>query len=151
SFLVNLVPRSGVRDEARFSAHRFFSAATIAALPAALSFRLGLVAGAAGTEAPLAAAHLLRCASAIRFRPAGLIVERLVDWGAAAAVGCRPLSMARSSLICASIRRFWPSKPSMAAVMISGFSVARMLILLSDLKAILCHTRADLAYDSPQK
>src|SRR5215831_18316652 len=59
---------------ARFAAHRFFNAATMAARPAALSFRLRLGGcGVAGSDVPLIAAHLLRCASAIRFRPAALI------------------------------------------------------------------------------
>src|SRR5262249_2394120 len=134
------------------SALLFLNASSMAPLRPALSFRRRWGGcAAADSDAPLMAAHLLRCASAIRFRPAALIVERLVVWRAAAAVGCRPLSMARSSAICESIRCFCASKPSMAAVMISGFSVARMLILLSDLKAILCHTPADLAYDPPQK
>src|ERR1035441_6476277 len=49
-----------------FAAHRFFKAATIAALPAALSFRFGLGASGAtgdGSDSFLASAHRFRCAS----------------------------------------------------------------------------------------
>jgi hypothetical protein len=47
-----------VADPARFAAQRFFSAATIAARPAALSFRFGFeAAGAGDAVSPLAAAQ----------------------------------------------------------------------------------------------
>jgi hypothetical protein len=53
-----------------FAAQRFFKAATIAAFPATLSFRLGFdAAGFVSSTWPLDAAHLFRCASAIAFRP----------------------------------------------------------------------------------
>src|SRR5215475_8321551 len=57
---------------ARFAAHRFLSAATIAARPAADSFRFGFLA-ALLVGAPAAAfcsAHLCRWAAAIARRPA---------------------------------------------------------------------------------
>jgi hypothetical protein len=59
---------------ALFAAQRFFKAATIAALPAALSFRLGFdTSGGAETDrfdSPLILAHLAFCPSAIRRRAA---------------------------------------------------------------------------------
>ena len=52
-----------------FAAQRFFSAATIAALPALLSCRFGFaglgVAGAGGSDSPWSFAHLAFCAIAI--------------------------------------------------------------------------------------
>src|ERR1019366_5128571 len=59
-----------------FAAHLFFKVATIAALPALLSLRLGLGApsGAEGSDCFFAAAHRFRWASAIRARPAALIL-----------------------------------------------------------------------------
>jgi hypothetical protein len=106
---------------------RFLVAAIIAFLPAAEGFRFGLGAasGADGSAAFLEAAHLFRCASAIAFLPAALIFRRFRLGGSdVAAVGSAgpPGSMARSSAILASIRLFWNSKPSMAAVMISFVS-----------------------------
>src|ERR1700683_2731931 len=68
---------------ARLAAHIFLVAATISALPAALSLRFFLVPGfgvggadALGSDLPLAAAHLLRWASAMALRPAALIFRR---------------------------------------------------------------------------
>src|ERR1017187_3695995 len=114
---------------ARFAAQRFFKAATIAALPAALSFRFGFGAsGATGddrSDSFLDSAHRFRWASPMRFRAAALIFRRL-PFGpsgvAAVAVG-EPVSIWRSSAIWASIRRFCCSKPSTAALMISGVSL----------------------------
>ena len=87
---------------ARFAAQRFFKAATIAALPAALSFRFGLgVSGATGAEVFLDSAQRFRCASPMRFLAAALIFRRL-PFGpsgvAAVAVG-PPWSIWRSSAI----------------------------------------------------
>ena len=82
-----------------FAAHRFFKAATIAALPAALSIRFGLGAsGATGAEVFLDSAHRFRWASPMRFRAAALILRRLpfgASGVAAVAVG-PPWNMARS-------------------------------------------------------
>ncbi len=51
-----------------------------------------------------------------------------------------PESIVRSSLICSSIRRFCPSNPSIAALMISGenFRVAMLLILAHHSNLSLC-------------
>jgi hypothetical protein len=116
------------RVAARFAAQRFFNAATIAALPAVLSFRFGLGASGAtgddGTDFFLASAHRFRWASPIRFRAAALM--RRLPFGpsgvAAVAVGV-PVNIWRSSAIWASIRSFCCSKPSTAALMISGVSL----------------------------
>lgn len=67
---------------ALFAAHRFFVAAIIAAFPAADSLRFGFKgSGLTGADLDsgwsLALAHLLRCASPIRFRAAALIWRRL--------------------------------------------------------------------------
>ena len=109
-----------------FAAHRFFNAATIAALPALLSFRLGfegvVVADGAGLDSPRIFAHRRCWASFIRRRAAAenFLRLRIGASGVAAAVDLLPPStMARSSAICWSIRVFYNSKPSMAAVMIS--------------------------------
>jgi hypothetical protein len=60
-----------------FAAQRFFNAATIAALPAALSLRLGMAVALDIVPAPLfASAHRLLCASPMRFRVAALIFLR---------------------------------------------------------------------------
>src|ERR1035441_9229849 len=81
------------------ASHRFFVAALIAFLPAAESFRLGLGAasGTDGSAAFLDAAHLLRCASPMRFRAAALSFRRLGVAGSAAAAGSvePPVSQAR--------------------------------------------------------
>ena len=81
---------------ARFAAHRFFVAAMIAALPAALNLRLGF-AGASGSEPALACAHLFLCAAAIFLRAAALIFRlgRSGDSGRAAGSVPLPESMAR--------------------------------------------------------
>ena len=87
-----------------FAAHRFFKAATIAALPAAESFRFGFEASGAtgdGSDSFLASAHRFRCASPMRFRTATLIFRRLPvgAFGAAAASVGPPWSIWRSSAI----------------------------------------------------
>ena len=104
---------------------RFAALAARAFARALLSFRFGFdVAGAGGSAAFLEAAHLFRCASAIAFRPAALIFRRLrLPVGTSDVVvdsAGPPESMARSSAICVSIRSFCCSKPTMAALMISG-------------------------------
>jgi hypothetical protein len=112
-----------------FRAHRFFAAATIAALPAGLSFRLGFV-GALGSTFFLDSAHRFRCASAIRARPAALIFRRF-RFGASgvdAASALPPDNIAFSSMILESICRFCSSNPKMAAEMISGVSLIGMLV-----------------------
>src|SRR5213080_2084281 len=94
---------SGARPYAIFfSAQRFFCAAEIAALPAALILRFALFAGAffASTFSLLVAAHLLRCASAIALRPAALIFRRRRRTaGSVFDFADAPRSMARSSVI----------------------------------------------------
>jgi hypothetical protein len=83
-------------------AHRFFNAATMAALPAALSLRFAFVVDLeADADSPLDAAHRFRCASLMRFRAAALIFRRLPFVGSGAAVSSvrPPGSMARSSAI----------------------------------------------------
>src|SRR5581483_225297 len=85
-----------------FAAQRFLRAATMAALPALLSFLLGLADfGAAAADCPFEAAHRLRCASAIACRPAADIVRRFLFVGSVAAVGPveLPFSICRSSAI----------------------------------------------------
>jgi hypothetical protein len=121
-----------------FAAHRFFKAATIAALPLALSLRFGFVApgvAGAGSDSPFNFAHLAFCPRAIlRLAAAEMILRFLAGAsGLVAATPGPPGSIARSSAIWASIRVFWDSNPSMAAMMISfvslgvgiNFSIAR--------------------------
>jgi hypothetical protein len=107
---------------ALFSAHRFFKAAMIAALPAALSFLLGLEAGTTSkliVDSPLAFAHLRCWPCLIRRNVAGLIL-RFAEAALGSVDGATlpPFSMARRSAICASIGSFWPSKPLIAASII---------------------------------
>src|ERR1019366_1825548 len=86
---------------ARLAAQRFFNAATIAALPAALSLRFVLGAtGDGGADSFLDSAHRFRWASPMRFRAAALIFRRLPRGtsGVAVAVGPPP-SIWRSSAI----------------------------------------------------
>jgi hypothetical protein len=107
-----------------FAAQRFFRAATIAALPAALSFRFG-VEPTAALDSPFDAAHRFRCASAIALRPAALIL-RLPRRGASEATtgAVRPaVIIFRRSAIWASILRFCSSKPRMAAITTSFVSL----------------------------
>ena len=114
---------------ARFNAHRFLSAATIAFLPAAESFRFGLAAAFAGdpSAAVFEAAHLFRCPSAIAFLPAALIFRRFRGNSGPVVVSVgAPVCIARSSAIWASRCRFCSSNPRIAAAMISfvSFGVA---------------------------
>jgi hypothetical protein len=60
-------------DPAFFAAQRFLSAATMAARPAALSFRLAFLGAGSDFVSAFCAAHLFRCASAIALRPATLM------------------------------------------------------------------------------
>src|SRR3954451_4428301 len=93
-------------DPALFAAHRFLSAATIAALPSTLSFRFAFDRGpGADSVSTLAAAQRRFWASAIRARPSALIFLPLRLAGVFDAAEL-PLSMDRSSAICSSIRRF---------------------------------------------
>jgi hypothetical protein len=106
---------------AALAALAFFRFAASVAFAAADSFRLGLGAGACagGSASPLILAHRSRWASLIRFMAAALNL-RLVGFAGAwsASVSEVPVSIARSSAICASIRCFCASKPTMAASMI---------------------------------
>jgi len=107
------------------AAQRFFVAATIAALPARLSFRLGLATscGASGSVSPRSFAHLACCAFAIfRLEAAENFLRFLVGDSGVAVSGGPPASIVRSSATCWSIRAFRVSKPSMAAAMISFVS-----------------------------
>src|ERR1035437_4272434 len=95
----------GFAVAAFFAAHRFFKAATIAALPALLSLRLGFaasgVAGVGGADSPRIFAHRRCWASFIRFRAAAENFLRLpvsASGMAAGSVG-PPVSTARSSAI----------------------------------------------------
>jgi len=58
-----------------FRAHRFFAAATIATLPAGLSFRFGF-AGALGSDFFLDSAHRFRCASATKTAQVVAMLQR---------------------------------------------------------------------------
>ncbi|HEY1219366.1 MAG: hypothetical protein ABSE42_05205 [Bryobacteraceae bacterium] len=112
---------------ARLAAQRFLVAAMMARLPAAESFRFGF--GATGAASCfLDSAHLFRCAAAIAALPALLILRRLREGDSeGAAVGLEPpSSICRISAIWASIRVFWISNPSIAAVRISVVSFVGM-------------------------
>ena len=110
---------------ASFAAQRFFSAATIAARPSVLSFRLPFAAaGFAEGESPdwtFDALHLFRCASPIRFRAAAdiFLLVFVIGSGAAGASSASPDIIARSSAIWPSIRSFCRSKPCIAALRMS--------------------------------
>jgi hypothetical protein len=101
--------------------------ATSFAFAAAESFRFGFGAsGVTGADTPFTAAHRFLWASAIRARAAAERVRCLLalDGGVSILLWAGiPSSTARSSAICSSSRRFWVSKPSIAAVMISEVSV----------------------------
>ena len=90
---------------ARFSAHRFFVAAIILAIPSLLIRRLGLVAsglaGAGGPDSPLILAHRAFCAIAIfRLEAAeNLLRLRVGASGVAAGAAGPPDSTAWSSAI----------------------------------------------------
>jgi hypothetical protein len=121
-------PRAACSFAALTAAQRFFVAAIIACLPAALSrrFRFCGAGAAAGEDSPFEAAHLFLCASAMRARASAdnfLRPRRPPVCGAALGCGEPPCSLFRKSAICSSIRRFCASKPSMAALMISELSV----------------------------
>jgi hypothetical protein len=115
---------------ARNAAQRFFVAAAIARLPAALIFRLrfGVSDGAAGCDDDpdglFDSAHRFFCASLMRLRAAALIFRRLPLGAFVVPAGSvRPsTSIWRSCAICSSIRRFWSSKPPIAATSISVVS-----------------------------
>jgi hypothetical protein len=113
-----------------FAAQRFFKAATIAALPAAESFRFGFADFDVAGDVPLIAAHLARCAIAIFRRAAGENFFRLPVGASVVAVALAgpPSSMTRRSAIWASSRAFWTWKPSMAAVRISVLSFVGMWV-----------------------
>ena len=97
-----------------FPAQRFFKAATIAALPAALSLRFvfgtGAVtaAGTGASDSPLIFAHRRCWASFIRLRAVAENFLRLPFVGSGVAVVPEelPSSMARSSAILVSMRAF---------------------------------------------
>src|ERR1019366_2147550 len=119
------------------AAHLLFVASEIAFLPAALILRFGFaVAVLDGDSAsPLDAAHRFRCASPMRFLAAALMFRRLgfVGSGVAEADCAGPAeSMERRAAICVSIWSVCCSKPTMAAVMISGVSCFGMCDVLSD-------------------
>jgi len=121
--------------DALFSAHLFFKAATMAALPALLSLvlALGVVITATGVDSPRTLAHLAFWARAI-LRRADAEIFRFVEAGGAveAAGVLPPAKCARSSAIWVSIRAFWASNPSIAAMMISGVSRSGMIWLSNE-------------------
>jgi hypothetical protein len=114
------------------AAQRFFVAATIAARPASLNFRLALGAafGADSPAAVFASAHRFFWASPIRFLAAALIFRRLPLVGsgvlAAISVGPAPGSNARSSAILELMFRICSSNPMMAAEIIGCVSFGGM-------------------------
>jgi hypothetical protein len=111
-----------------FAAHRFFNAATIAALPDLLSFRFGfdvsVAAGAGVSDSPRILAQRRCWASFIRRRAAAENFFRFLVGASGVAPGAPwPLfKRLRSSAIWASMRTFCASYPSMAAEIISGVS-----------------------------
>ena len=108
-FRVVFLLTCGFAASALLAAHRFLRAATIAALPALLSLRLGFGgSGVISSDCVFDAAHRFLCASAIRARPAALIPRRLPLEGAAAGAAepVTPDSIPRSSAICSSIPCF---------------------------------------------
>ena len=96
----------------------------MAALPAALSFRFAFLGVGADFVSAFWAAHLLRCASAIAFRPAALMPPFLRAGGVGLAVPCPFGNSPRSSAICASSLLFCSSNPKMAASTISLVSLS---------------------------
>src|ERR1039458_943077 len=120
----------------------------IALLPAAESFRLGL---GAASEVFLGAAHLLRCASAMRARAAALIFRRLRfgDSGAEGSAG-PPDNRDRSSAILVPMCRFCSSYPRMAAVMISGVSFVGMSAFVTIQINAFCEYRLSSAKARPR-
>lgn len=86
-----LAAASALAVSARFIAQRRLVASLMAVRPAADILRFDLEgSGVAASAWTLDAAHLLRCASAIAFRPAALIFRRLrlAGSGVAADVAC---------------------------------------------------------------
>jgi hypothetical protein len=117
---------------ALFAAHRFFVASEIAFLPAALIFRFGLAAvlvSIFGSPVPLTFAHRRRWPSLMRSKASGLTFRfppRVPLMGTVAGAALEvPVSMARNSAIWASILCFCPSKPAIAAAMISFVNVGK--------------------------
>src|ERR1017187_10177447 len=116
--------------------------------PAALILRFGFAVTVldGSSASPFDAAHLLRCASPMRFRAAALILRRLgfVGSGVGEAVCAGPPgSRARSSAICVSIWSLCCSKPTMAAVMISFASFVGMLAFRTIYGSAFCPFRVD--------
>jgi hypothetical protein len=120
---------AGSASAVRLSAQRRFEASEMARLPAALIFRLGfegsgVVVDSGFLESAFIAAHLFFWPSAIRRRAAALTLRFGVGAsGVVVSSVLPPDNMARSSPIWVSIRLFCDSKPSMAAAMISAFSL----------------------------
>ena len=88
-------------NSARFNAQRRFVASMILFLPAALSLRLRFGASDVtvckeGADCCLVSGHRFRCASAIPFRPASLILRRFRFGGSAAPDLVRPPVQHRS-------------------------------------------------------
>jgi hypothetical protein len=103
---------------ARTAAQRFFVAAIMRRRPSGLKRRfafLGAGATASDTAPFFTDAHLLRCASAIRFLAAALIVGRPFAGLPETDSELAPLNIALSCAICSLIHCFLASKPSMAA------------------------------------
>jgi len=92
-------------------------------LPAALSLRFFRAGEGTVSEALadwlLEAAHLFRCAAAIRRRAAADILRLRLEASGAAPSGEASFNTSRSSEILASIRFFCSSKPARAAMRIS--------------------------------
>jgi hypothetical protein len=111
-----------------FSAQRFFWASAIALRPAALSVPFGFTGLGMVTASPRTFAHLRCCASRMRFKAAALNLRLVLPLlGAAAALlDPLPVNIARNSAIWASIFFLWPSKPAIAASMISFVSVGNL-------------------------
>src|ERR1035437_8779564 len=119
------------------AAHLFFVASEMAFFPAALILRFGFAVTVldGDSASPLDAAHRFRWASPMRFLAAALIFRRLGFVGSGVAeAGCAgpAESMERRSAIWVSIWSGCCSKPTMAAVMISGVSCFGMCDVLSD-------------------
>jgi hypothetical protein len=148
---------------ALFAAHIRLFASIIRRIPSAEIFRfffLADVTGSLTTEvtacdgdlAAFLARNAFRTAAPIRFRVnaeiffrAGLIDS---DVGATVASLAPPVIIVRSSAICASIRSFCCSNPSMAAARISGVIFGIVIFLLDT--PTFCHTFVVVAYaDGP--
>ena len=103
---------------ARNAAQRFFVASIMRRRPSGLRRRFAFLgAEATAPDAPpfFTAAHLLRCASAIRFRAVALIVRRPLAALTEVDSKLAPLNIPLSCTICSLMRRFLASKASMAA------------------------------------